>query len=301
MARTVNLVSLDNGVGLSADMLLLEQMLVPAGYDVVRVDYRQHEMRPCDVAIFLELINPNLLPYARRTVGIFNLEWLPNEWVPLLPSFTQLWAKSGNAYDALARLRLPVYLTGFLSRDVYDASVPRQLRCLHLRGHSILKNTEEVIETWRRHPDLPPLTIISYDHYQVPDHVQLLGRQPENALRWYMNTCAIHICPSRAEGWGHYITEGMSTGNAVITLDAAPMNENAPDGLAFLIKPSLVSGRHMVHDHYVNPDDLARAVRAAAGAYPGDGELRGGSRRAFVGQRNTDFRNKALDLLDMLL
>ncbi|MEU2835374.1 glycosyltransferase [Streptomyces lavendulae] len=95
--------------------------------------------------------------------------------------------------------------------------------CLHLRGHSILKNTPAVLEAWRRNSDLPLLTVISQiDFPHPPPGVTVLGRLPFEELKQHINRHQIHVCPSRAEGWGHYITEGLSVGAAVITTDAPP-------------------------------------------------------------------------------
>src|SRR3990167_5840832 len=111
---SVNLISRDNGIGLSTDMDLLDSMLTGAGYDVRRVPWQNTQMRRCDVAIFLELFNPRLVRYARHTVGIFNLEWFDTRWRSYLKQFTQLWAKSTDAHATYQQLGLRSHLTGFL-------------------------------------------------------------------------------------------------------------------------------------------------------------------------------------------
>ncbi|MEU2835373.1 hypothetical protein ABZ667_43590 [Streptomyces lavendulae] len=116
MIYTVNLISKDNGVGLYTDMNLLQDLLTEAGNSVERVSWQAKTMRKCDIAIFLELFNPRLMRCARRTVGIFNLEWFTPSWRPYLSRITQLWTKSQDAYDVLGRLGLRSHLTGFLSR-----------------------------------------------------------------------------------------------------------------------------------------------------------------------------------------
>lgn len=295
----INLVSRDNGVGLSKDMALLESILTPAGHDVVRVPWRDKAMRPCDVAVFLELFNPALYRYARASVGVFNLEWFPSRWRPYLPRFRQLWAKSLEAYETYGRWRLPNrHHTGFLSRDLLDPAVPRELSCVHLAGHSTLKNTEAVLEAWRRAPDLPPLTLITSHDYDVPDGVRVLnGYVPEAQVVAELNRAAIHLCPSRAEGWGHYLTEALTTQAVVVTTDGSPMNEHVLASHGILVPPAAIGRRHYAADHLVDPAAIIDAVRCAA-ALPDDERARmGQAARAHVLARNARFTATALHLL----
>lgn len=299
---TVNLVSRDNGVGLSTDMDLLDAMLTSAGYDVQRVPWQQRQMRRCDVAIFLELFNPRLVRFARHTVGIFNLEWFVPRWRSYLPRLTQLWAKSTDAHEAFGRLRLRSQLTGFLSRDLYDPTVERTPTCLHLKGHSDLKNTPAVLEAWARNPDLPPLTIIAQTPIpHPPPGVTVLGRLPFDELRQHINRHQIHLCPSRAEGWGHYITEGLSVGAAVITTNAPPMSEHVSTEYGWLLPSTGQYPRAWATEHDVNAGHIATAVREAAALTAEQREIVAKRARGSVADRNEQFRQTALSLLGRML
>lgn len=295
---TINLVSRDNGVGLSTDMALLEAMLVNAGHQVQRVDWLAPMMGRCDVGIFLELWSQRLSRHARRTVGVFNLEWFQQSWRRDLPRITQLWSKSMESHAAYQKLRLrSSTLTGFLSRDLMDRSVIRQPTALHLRGHSDLKGTHEVIDAWRSDPGLPPLTIISAVPLEVPHYVRVLGRLSDAELAMEMNRATFHICPSRAEGWGHYITEALSVGAYVITTDASPMNEHVRPEWGSLIRPASVGRRGMVGDYVVSAEAIAHAARLASDLSVEQLKLMSGRARAHFEQRNATFTTTALDLL----
>lgn len=298
---TVNLVSWDNGVGLTVDMRLLERVFGDAGHDVVRVRYTASAMRWCDVAVFLELFNPDLMRYAAATVGVFNLEWFMPAWKPWLPRITQLWAKSRAAAEQYRAWGLDSVLTGFASRDMHDPAVPRGLSCVHLRGRSSLKGTPAVVEAWRRHNDLPPLTIISTIPLSAPSGVRVLPRLSDDDLVRELNTAEIHVCPSSYEGWGHGIREGMSTGGVVVTTDASPMNEHVRREWGFLV-PAMQGERHYEGgQHTVDSDALADGVRAAA-ALDSDARRRmGGLAREHVAGSNEQFRRTALEQLKQLM
>lgn len=297
---TISLVSRDNGVGLSVDMGLLESVLGGAGHTVHRVDWRQPAMYRSDVAIFLELWNPRLVRYAQRTVGVFNLEWFQNSWTRDLNRITQLWAKSAEAFGVYQQRRLrTANLTGFLSRDLYDPMVARTLTpsCLHLRGHSDFKNTHAVIDAWRNDPTLPPLTIISSVPLEVPHYVRVLGRVNDDELRREMNAATIHVCPSKAEGWGHYITEALSTQAIVVTTDASPMNEHVRPEWGVLVPASSVGRRGMVAEYTVSAAAIADGVRRAVALGDDKRAEMGKKARAHFEARNAMFTNTALDLL----
>lgn len=298
---SINLISRDNGIGLSTDMDLLDSMLTGAGYDVQRVPWQDTQMRRCDVAMFLELFNPRLVRFARHTVGIFNLEWFDSRWQSHLHRFTQLWAKSSDAHATYQRLGLRSHLTGFLSRELYEPGVERTPTCLHLKGHSGLKNTRAVLDAWAANPDLPPLTIIAQQQIpHPPPGVTVLGHLPFSDIVTHLNRHQIHVCPSRAEGWGHYITEGLSAGAAVITTNAAPMNEHVSSDWGWLLPSTGQRKRSLAIEHDVSPDHIATAVREAAEMTADEREVLAKAARDHVAHRNEQFRQTAIDLLRRL-
>lgn len=297
----IHLVSRDNGVGLSADMELLEGVLATRGHLVQRVEWNRHSMPRCDVAIFLELWSPTLARYARKTVGVFNLEWFQDQWKRHLWSIDQLWAKSLEAHRAYEVLGLRnMTYTGFASRDLMDATVPREVRALHLRGKSDFKGTKHVLDAWRKYPDLPPLTIVSATKFPVPRNVTIVGRLSDAELRHELNRHAIHVCPSKSEGWGHYITEGLSTGAAVVTTNASPMNEHVSPAWGMLVDPIRMNPRGMVREYHVDGRSLAKAVRLAARWDPEHRAEMAKAARAHFEARNATFARTALDLLERI-
>lgn len=299
MPLTITLASRDNGVGLSTDMELLSALFTGAGHTVRTVDWRVPRIPACDVLIFLELFSPHLMRYAQRTIGIFNPEWfLESRWRQPAGKLDQIWAKSVAAASAFSTMNPRTHLTGFLSRDWHDPQVKRRTRCLHVQGHSQDKNTERVIQAWTRFKDLPPLTIVGEGSYGTPPWVRHLARVPEARMRSLMNEHTIHLCPSKVEGWGHYITEAMSVGAHVITVDASPMNEHIRPEWGTLITPSRRERRGITQACDVNPNELAGAVRRAAKMGEGERNVRSRAARQHMEHRNSSFAVQALKLLE---
>lgn len=299
MGLKIALISRDNGVGLSLDVELLTGLFRSAGHEVTFYDWKSDAMPHVDVAFHLELVSRNLAQCADRNIALLNLEWLPSEWLKYLPAFDQIWAKSRYAAQfCRQRGARDVQLTGFLGRDLMDPTVKRELKCLHLRGKSEMKGTREVIAAWRDNPDLPPLTIVSKDPVHAPDHVTVVEAPSDRELTRLLNQHEIHVCPSIAEGWGHYITEAMSVGAVVVTVDASPMNEHIQPEWGYLLGIAKTGRHHQAIQTYTSPDMIAEAVRRAAALPPARRYEVGQAARRHLLSRNESFRNIALELVE---
>lgn len=303
MGLKIALLSRDNGVGLSLDAKLLTELFESAGHEVTFVDWQQKTMEHVDVAFHLELVGRSLAQCADRNIAVLNLEWFPAEWMKYLPAFDQIWAKSSYALRFCRnRGGKNVQLTGFLGLDLYDPDVEREVRCMHLRGRSGMKGTEMVVEAWATHDDLPPLTIISKDPVAIPDwardRVTVVESPSDEERNRLMNQHAIHVCPSIAEGWGHYITEAMSVGATVVTTDASPMNEHIRPEWGYLTGVTRTRNHHQAILTYTTPKLIAEAVRRAAALSPEKRDQVGRAARSHFLTRNQEFRQIALRLVE---
>lgn len=303
MGLKIALLSRDNGVGLSLDAGLLTDLFTSAGHDVAFHDWQAPTMPHADVAIHLELVSRNLAQCADKNIAILNLEWYPSEWMKYLPAFDQIWAKSSYALRYCRnRGGKNVQLTGFMGKDLYDPDVKRELRCMHLRGRSGMKGTEQVIDAWRQAPDLPPLTIISQEEIRLPsglgNRVEVVMSPSDEERDRLMNQASIHICPSIAEGWGHYITEAMSVGATVVTTDASPMNEHIRPEWGYLVGVTRTRNHHQAILTYTSSNLIMEAVRRAAALTPERRRQVGDMARTQFLKRNADFEKIALRLVE---
>jgi GT2 family glycosyltransferase len=289
----VNLISDDNGVGLTQDVRLLRALLEPRGHRVAFVDSRAATARG-DLNIFVQKLNPAHLDQAPASIGLFNLEWFQPAWEQHLPRFTQLWAKSLEAHAVFEARGLPSFYTGFASRDLRDPAIAWQHKALHLAGASRQKNTAAVLQAWRdQHERLPPLVVVSRRRLAAGPGVQVLaGRQPQQVIRRLMNECRFHVCPSEQEGWGHVLSEGLSCEALVITTDASPMNEHVRPEFGALV-PAVSTLRGLVLSHEVTPAAVARATQELAALDETELEARGRRARAHWEERQRAFTEEA--------
>ena len=109
---------------------------------------------------------------------------------------------------------------GWMARDLYQPSIPRERKFLHVAGKSQFKNTAAVVAGCQ-HAGVP-LTVIG-------EHTGDIRRRVEDQeLIRLMNSHFCQVMPSAYEGYGHVLHEALSVGQVIITTDAPPMNEVAP-------------------------------------------------------------------------
>jgi glycosyltransferase involved in cell wall biosynthesis len=140
---------------------------------------------------------------------------------------------------------------------------------LHVAGKSKLKGTDVIIETWLKNPHFPHLTILQKNLDgtipSAPNITYISEHISEDYLIKLMNKCEVHLCPSAAEGFGHYIGEALSCGAFVITTDAPPMNELITPTRGLLIPPVEKRKMKFSYAHYIDRKGLEKAVHEALG------------------------------------
>ncbi len=268
-ALKLRLIGKSNGVGLSRDLELLAAALRACGCEVTqqlcerRERKRRRSLRtrlamrfsrwqrtatppPFDVNVMLEHVWPQFVQQARCNVLVPNPEWFDGRDVAMLDVADRVWAKTAFAEQLFVARGCRVLRIGFDSEDRWQAAVPRQPQFLHLAGRSPLKGTQRLLALWRRHPQWPQLTLVQDTprgtvaaNPVAGNIVHAPGFVSDSELRTLQNAHRFHLCLSEAEGWGHYIAEGLSVGAVTFTCDAPPMNELVGAGRGVLIKAHL--------------------------------------------------------------
>jgi len=120
---------------------------------------------------------------------------------------------------------------------------------LHSAGQHHWKQTDVIVKTWKKYPDLPPIVITCTDQC-YRNIVNIIGAHIPKNMTLYTklidsdkfieikNKAGIHLCPSIVEGYGHYINEARKVKSLVITTNIAPMNELINENSGVLINCS---------------------------------------------------------------
>ncbi len=271
------IVAKDNGYGLSVHSGLLKTALETAGFKVECVDPRKRNLfhrffgtKQADLAIHFERIGPAWLNAAPKHALLPQQERYPKRLIRRLKKIDMIFAQTRHAEKIFSDLNCPTVFTGFMSRDRFLPDVEKNWnRFFHLAGGSTLKGTEDILALWAKHPEWPELVVVQKKDNAprtVPSNVTLFtGHIAEAELQRLQNECGIHLCPSRSEGWGHHLHEGMSCGALVLTTNAPPMNEfiNAENGI--LVPFSRQEPRHLGVNYYVDVKALEIALVSVIG------------------------------------
>ena len=302
-------VARSNNYGLERDAALLSEAIRQAGGGVElspingrRLWDRIVKRQVAERIIHLERAFPNWFSAARENVLIPNQERFPRRHIGRLKGIDRVLAKTRHAAGIFSDLGVATEYLGFTSPDRRDSGIVKDWRrFFHLAGGSTLKGTEDVLALWARHPQWPELVVVqkaSNAPAHVPDNVTLIpGYVDEGELRRLQNACGIHICPSRSEGWGHNIVEGMSCGALVLTTDAPPMNEHITEECGLLIAYARSEPRHLGINYYVDPQALEAAIERTLSMTEVEKAELGEKARSRYLQIDTDFRARVVEKL----
>lgn len=302
--RRINVVYPDNSSGLSRDAWVIRQTLESAGHlvwltprpprrfpltlnfapeiagQVLRGSSQRvlkawaKRTRLWDVNIFLDRLVPDYFDCARVNCFIPNQEWLDPHDRRLLGEIDLVLFKTRHAVDLLgSEVKRAAYI-GFTSLDRRLGHTDgRADAALHVCGWNPHKGTDAVVGAWSQHPEWPELTVVTQLGTRPPANrnvTHVTTRIADARLRELQNACAVHVCPSEVEGFGHTLMEALSCGAVLITTDAPPMDELVSPDEGFLVPPAQTTPmglgtRYLVDEHRL-ADMIARVWTTEAQA-----------------------------------
>lgn len=305
---TINIISRDliNGAGKEADVIILKSRLEILGHSVNLVDYQKPgKVSAADINIFLAQFHPKFFSRAKLNWFIPNAEFCTATRGDL-KKFDLILCKTKECLEIFQPLAKRTYYLGFTSFDHYQPDVSKDFsKYLHVGGKSAMKGTDEVLQAWRMEAALPHLTLIKYqnlnDKKRPPKNVELISKRvSEKSILSLQNTCGVHICPSKTEGFGHYIMEAMSVGAVVVTTNAPPMNE-------FIIDPRcLVEYHHRGWQRYatiytVDEQELINTVKSLQELSEEEMKMIGQRNREEFLRRKAEFEENFENLMEKTL
>ena len=257
----INIYTSLNGVGLEQDANILKGILSKHTCYILDYIKRQRCFTNGDYALHLEIPRYDEIEKNRVNILIPNAEWFDPKWLPKIKQFDMVFCKTFHAVEVFKKFHPNCIYTGFTSNDLYDESIEKEKKLLHIEGKSMLKNTDCLISAYQLNKGLPPCYAISSRNTGKHNELEFFERLQYDKLKVLLNACLIHICPSMYEGFGHYINEARSTGAVILTTDRPPMNEFITDK-RFLVEGRRARVHNLVPLFKVNPIDLSNKIQA---------------------------------------
>lgn len=257
--KTIQILSPDNGVGLTRDRDILIRILSDHYAVMWRDPNKPKEFsaitQKADINIHLEIVYEQQFKTAHSNILIPNPEWFFSRmWTRYIRQFDAIFAKTKDTERIFKNLGAKnVVYTSFTSEDKYNPTVKRERSFAHFAGRSSAKGTTQVLEAAARIKDIP-ISVFSFRD----DHTKRISDDEFNQL---FNKHLFHLCPSSYEGFGHYINEAKSVGAIIITSNAAPMNELVKGAFGFGCSGTYKSMQNLAHMFEVNVDSLENMIR----------------------------------------
>ena len=227
--KKINLIYYNNGVGLTKDALILDNIL--SDYFIVNhVHIDNKKCENSDINLFIQNVDENNIEFlftANKNILIPNIEWMSSFCIENLSRFDLILSKSNECQTYLSKYNPNIKVCGFSSVDRFVPSIKKQKTFFHLCGRSIQKNTELVVDVFNENG--LPITIVDctgrFLGKTQPNINYINSFLSEQEINRLFNENLYHICPSINEGWGHYIYEALSCESVVFVPNSSPMNE----------------------------------------------------------------------------
>lgn len=233
----------NNGVGIVTDAELLTSLIKNHITTAVKLEFiDKFNKNNSDVGIWIQNFDIDLLNCFKINIFFINEEWSGDHELNNLHLFDYVICKTNYAKNLLSKYKDVICLP-FISRNYY-LDVSRVHKYLHFAGRSIQKNTELILKQSQS------ITLVDpYSLHSPPNHFNHINRyQTQIELQTILNTHNIHLCTSLYESWGHYLYEGLSTGNEIICSDIPAFNENLDPSLVHFIPTQIKFYRGYLFD-----------------------------------------------------
>ncbi|MFT6128266.1 Glycosyltransferase involved in cell wall bisynthesis [Cycloclasticus pugetii] len=329
---TINIFFKDNNGGLSHDARLLTNILKSAGFLIFHngkpINHNKKfklknyciksirsliglkpysEKKKCTLSIHLESIAKYNLRSANKNIFIPNLEWLREATYDLLSEIDLFICKTRSSFEFFNERSLPAVYTSFSSiRPNSDRYKQKPNTFIHIAGNSTEKGTLALLQLWSKHPKWPILTVVTRDadyvHKFKTNNINLINRFLEQSkLEQLQNESEVHLCPSEAEGFGHYICEPLSLGAIVVTVDGFPMNELVQPERGFLVHSIHQERLRYAKKFTFDPKDLEKKIEFILKMSPNEKEKMKKNAIEWFNRNHSFFHNKFLSTIEIFI
>lgn len=298
----INLFIREFPYGFSKDRIILVQELTKLGHEVhcyhnpshsssLKWPEKDPQIQKADINIFVEDVKKMWIDYADKNYFIPNAEYCRTSLENLLACDIIL-CRTRDCEQAFSNVHPHLYYLSFTSEDHFIPNVEKDYYLpFHSCGASPLKGTQNLAAVWGSHPEFPILTLVrasSKKGTKLSNIHEIREFVPLAEFSLLQNQHGLHLCPSRGEGFGHYILEAMSTGAVVITTNAPPMNEYIKDR-RFLVKTCATIKNTYGHMYDVDQKDLEKVITRVLSMSHEELEAAGKANRDFFLKKREDF------------
>ncbi len=289
--------------------------------------YTLRNKPPYDINLFLEYVQPSLFSYARVNCLIPNQEWFRESWCAHLEEFDYILCKTPLAQNIFSKLGCKTEFISFTSLDCFNDKYPKDYNSFIHLASSWQKGTKTIMELWNRHPEWPKLIIkqkrnslweISQSNSETtiaslreaaptlaggianphtPNIHYITKYLDDRVLQEYQNSHGIHLCPSEAEGFGHYIVEAMSCKSLTLTTNAPPMNQIINPNRGILVDYHQTKTQRLGTNYYVNPSSLEEKINEISGMDYYTKKQLGENARDWYQDNDRFFRHKLIEVI----
>lgn len=259
-----------------------------------------------DVCMHMERIDEGWMDTAEVHCVVPNPEHFGEESLARLSDMDHVLCKTRNTQAVFSRYDVDTFYIGFTSNDLYRPDIPKAYDAFfHLAGKSPAKGTEALVAVWARHPEWPTLTIVQdprrADPVGLPNVVHRTEYLASEELIALQNSYGIHLCPSRVEGFGHYINEAMGCGAAVLTTAAPPMNELVDEGRGVLVDYARAEPIQQGMSYEVDLADLEAKIERLIHTSTAEKRQTGERARAWFLENDAAFRRRVAEFVHVAL
>jgi glycosyltransferase involved in cell wall biosynthesis len=205
------------------------------------IDYNNEDFSGDRHVIYLWLEKRPPVQMIDRMVGKASQWWMVNTDVetmnpqesPIEMVLCKTWlcVEIMKIKRAQRNLTWPIAYHSFRSEPLieYKPEMLDYSQFVHLRGTSEAKNSIAVVRGWS--DKFGFLTFMStkldylFECFTCWSFRWINERLGLDVVRYLLQDKGVHLCPSQAEGFGHYLNEARAAGALVVTTDMPPMNE----------------------------------------------------------------------------
>jgi glycosyltransferase involved in cell wall biosynthesis len=292
----INLLSHDNGVGLTQDVKIVKKILEKK-YIVKFIDLRYDAPERADVNIFFEILDQRHYRSAKKNLFFPNPEWFM--WPGLLKGIDLVLCKTHDAERIFRTIGSKTLFTSFTSDDRRQPE-ERERAYLHTAGQSTTKGTNTVYNNWRK--DFPVMIFTKLREmgtYRSKENIRTcFERIPDEIMYTLQNKCIFHLCTSEYEGFGHYIWEAKSCGGIIISTNGPPMNEMVKD---FLVKVKQTRRMNFGRLQLIDGDDFQKVIERTMELSDKDIEEMSKASRKSWEENDKYFKRELLNTLKLMI